>query len=168
MFTALVLAIVFLPMLLEARRAALNERAQMARGGVEARGDVYAPMRVAYPGAFLLMIIESAVRGSPRPSIIALGAVVFAAGKALKWWAIVTLGPAWTFRVIMVPNASLVATGPYAVLRHPNYVGVVGELVGTALMTGAVFSGPIATLGFGALMLARIRVEERALGPSNP
>ena len=57
--------------------------------------------------------------------------MVFAGAKALKWWAIDTLGGAWTFRVIVVPDAPLVARGPYRWLRHPNYVGVLGEFIGT-------------------------------------
>ena len=55
------------------------------------------------------------------------------AAKALKWWAILTLGRFWTFRVIVVPGATLVAGGPYRWLRHPNYVGVIGELVGVGV-----------------------------------
>jgi len=151
-------------MLLEARRAAANEAAQTARGGVEPRGDVYKMMRVAYPAAFLAMIVEGAVRGPVPAAALAAGATLFAAAKALKWWAILTLGRAWTFRVIVVPGMPLIVHGPYRHLRHPNYVGVAGELVGVALMTGALVTGPIATIGFGALMLKRIAVEQRALG----
>ncbi len=154
-------------MLLEAQRAAANERAKLRGGGIEAPGDVYRVMRLAYPAAFLLMIVEGALRGPVGARAAIVGAAIFVLGKALKWWAIVTLGPAWTFRIITVPSAPLVADGPYAVLPHPNYIGVVGELVGTALMTGAIVTGPIATLGFGALMLKRIAVENRALRSSS-
>ena len=87
-------------------------------------------MQVAYPGAFLAMIAEGAVRGGAPGLVAAAGAVVFALAKALKWWAILTLGRAWTFRVIVVPQAPLGRPGPYRFMRHPNYVGVVGELVG--------------------------------------
>ena len=163
MTTIVVCLIVYVPMLIEARRAATNERAQRARGGVEASGDVYAIMQIAYPGAFLLMILDGATRVGPSVEWLAAGALVFAASKSLKWWAIQTLGPAWTFRVIVVPGAPLAATGPYRFLRHPNYVAVVGELVAIALMTKARIAGPIAVIGFGLLILKRIAVEERAL-----
>ena len=88
---------------------------------------------------------------------------MFVAAKALKWWAIVALGPSWTFRVVVVPGAAQVAGGPYAYLRHPNYVAVVLELAAVALMSGARVSGPLATLAFGVLMMKRMSVEERAL-----
>lgn len=164
MRSVLIAVVVFASMAAEAARAARNETVQRARGGVEPAGDVYKMMRVAYPAAFLAMIVEGAARGGPAPGFVAAGALVFAAAKGLKWWAVATLGDFWTFRVIVVPGARLVAAGPYRVMRHPNYVGVAGELVGVALMTGAMVAGPLAVVGFGALILKRITVEERALG----
>ena len=65
--------------------------------------------------------------------------------------------------MVIRPGAPLVTAGPYRWLRHPNYVAVVGELVGVALMSGAQFAGPLGTAFFFALVLKRIRVEERAL-----
>jgi methyltransferase len=155
--------IVFGLMLIEARRAARNERAQRSRGGVEATGDVYALMRVAYPGAFAAMIVEGLLRGAPPAVAAAAGASVFAGAKLLKWWAIATLGPFWTFRVIVVPGTTLISGGPYRWLRHPNYVAVAGELAGAALMTGAVIAGPVTSIIFTALLLKRVRIETRAL-----
>ena len=150
-------------MAVEARRASANERAQRARGGLEPAGDVYALMRVAYPGAFLAMFVEGVWRTPPPNTVIVAGAVLFMAAKGLKWWAILSLGPFWTFRVIVVPGARLVAGGPYRWLRHPNYVGVMGELGGVALMTGALVSGVVGIAAFGLLVVRRILIEERAL-----
>jgi methyltransferase len=156
-------AVVFGSLILEARRAAANERAQRARGGQEPSGDVYTTMRLVYPGAFLAMFVEGALRGAPPPAALAAGLIVFAAAKAIKWWAILSLGPFWTFRVIVVPGSSLVAAGPYRFFRHPNYIGVMGELAGVALMTGALLSGVAGFVTFGGLVLKRITIEERAL-----
>ena len=161
LITPLLLAVVFVPMLVEARVASVNERGQRALGGIEPPGDVYRIMSVAYPAIFLVMIAEGAWR--PGYEQLTIGAVIFVAAKLLKWWAILTLGPAWTFRVIVRPGAPLVAAGPYRWLRHPNYVGVAGELAGVALMSGARVAGPVGTAVFVVLMLRRIRVEERAL-----
>ena len=155
--------IVYASMIVEAVLAARNEHAQLARGGREPEGDVYAIMRVAYPGAFLVMLVEGALRGFPPAPLIAAGAALFVAAKALKWWAIQSLGQAWTFRIIVIPGASLVAEGPYRYLRHPNYVAVIGELVAVALVTGARVAGPVATMFFGALIARRVAVENRAL-----
>jgi methyltransferase len=147
----------------EARRAARNERAQRARGGIEPTGDVYRAMAVVYPAAFLAMIVEGVLRGGAPRAVLAAGAAIFAVAKALKWWAIRSLGPCWTFRVIVVPGATRVRSGPYRYVRHPNYVAVGGELAGVALMAGAVVAGPVATAVFVLLMLKRIAVEDAAL-----
>jgi methyltransferase len=156
-------AVVFGTMLIEARRASRNERAQLARGGVEPADDVYPLMRIAYPLAFAVMLGEGLVREPPPAPFAAAGLAVFAAAKGLKWWAILTLGRFWTFRVIVIPGTSPIRRGPYRWLRHPNYVGVVGELLGVALTAGAPVSGVAAMAGFGLLLFKRIRVEERAL-----
>ena len=159
----LALVAIFVPMIVEARRARQNELAQRARGGVEPAGDVYPFMQVAYPALFLVMLLEGALRGPAPGGAIAAGVAVFTAAKLLKWWAILTLGCAWTFRVIVVPGAPLVADGPYRYIPHPNYLAVAGELAGVALAAGARIAGPPALLVFGALMLRRIAVENRAL-----
>jgi methyltransferase len=161
--SVILLVLVFGPMAVEARRAALNEQTQRQRGGVEPPGDVYNAMRIVYPAAFLGMIVEGAIRGGVPAPLLAAGATLFVAAKALKWWAILSLGPCWTFRVIVVPGAGRVAAGPYRYLRHPNYVGVAGELVSVALMAGAIVTGPLAVVLFGWLLLRRIGVEEVAL-----
>jgi methyltransferase len=161
-FFLFLLLFAFGPMLLEARLSRRNERALRAAGAFEPPGDVYALMQVVYPACFLAMIAEAWVAGgrSPHP----WGAEIFVAGKALKYWAIRTLGSRWTFRVLVPPNSTRTVSGPYRFLHHPNYIGVVGELVGFALLARAPVTGTAALLAFGALLVARIRVEERALG----
>jgi methyltransferase len=157
------LALAFVPMAIEAARAARNERVQLARGGIEPPGDVYNLMRIVYPLAFLAMIAESVLEGAPTRSVAWTGAAVFTAAKALKWWAISTLGPFWTFRVVVVPGVPLVDRGPYRWLRHPNYVAVMAEFAGIALLAGAPVAGVSAMAIFGRLLVKRISVEEQAL-----
>jgi methyltransferase len=121
-------------------------------------------MQIAYPACFVAIAGEALLRDVPLGPSFTAGAVVFAAAKALKYWAIATLGDRWTFRVLVRPGQPLVTAGPYRLMRHPNYLGVAGELVGAGLMAHAPFAGVASLLGFGRLMLGRIRVEERALG----
>ena len=154
---------VLLMMLGESAIARRNERILRQRGASEPPDDVYAVMRWAYPGALVAMAGEGALFGGPAAPIVLAGVLLFAAAKALKWWAMASLGVQWSFRVLIVPGMPLVSTGPYALMRHPNYVAVVGELLSMALMVGARVSGPIAVLLFGLLLRERIRVENREL-----
>jgi len=121
-------------------------------------------MQIAYPACFLAIACEALLRDVPLGWSFAAGAVLFVAAKAIKYWAIATLGDRWTFRVLVPPGQPLVTLGPYRLMRHPNYLGVAGELVGAAMMAHAPVAGTVSLLVFGKLMLARIRVEERALG----
>ena len=157
------LAVVLLLMLAESRLSLRNEYRLRARGAVEPEGDVYATMRWAYPAAFVVMACEGAIFG-PSPGITtAVGALGMIASKALKYWAVASLGPRWTFRVLVVPGEPLVVHGPYAFARHPNYVAVFGELVSMALLVGARLTGPVATTLFALLLIRRIRVEDQIL-----
>lgn len=159
----IVALVAFVPMLAEARRSRRHERALRALGAIEPPGDVYRAMQIAYPACFVVMVAEGFMRDVPLGRSLAAGAMVFAAAKAIKYWAIATLGDRWTFKVLVLPGYPLVTAGPYRLLRHPNYVGVVGELVGAALIADAPLAGAASVLVFGVLLLARIRVEERAL-----
>ena len=62
------------------------------------------------------------------------------------------------------PGAPLVTRGVYRHLRHPNYVGIVGEVLGSAVWMHAAIAGTLFAVSFGLILLIRIRVEERALG----
>ena len=164
MTAAIAVAIaVFVPMIAEAAVSARHDRSLRAAGAIEPSSDVYKIMQAAYPAAFLLILGEGAWKDANLGGAFWTGALVFTIAKALKYWAIGTLGERWTFRVLVPPASTRIVAGPYRWLRHPNYVAVVGELVAAAVMLRAAIAGPVAALGFTALMLARIRVEERAL-----
>jgi methyltransferase len=160
---SIVAAIVFVPMLIEAVISARNERALRALGAIEPDGDVYRAMAIAYPGAFAVMIAEGAARGASADGWFAAGLAGFGVAKALKYWAIASLGERWTFRVLVPPRSTRTIRGPYRWVAHPNYLAVAGELIGIALAMHALVAGPLAVAGFGWLMLRRIAIEENAL-----
>jgi methyltransferase len=160
---AVVLLAVLVMMLAELWLSSSNERILIANGAVYARDPPFGVMRLAYPGVFIAMAVEGAYIGvEPGPLTFAGVSLMFAA-KALKFWAISSLGTRWTFKVIVLPGLPLVTTGPYRWMRHPNYLAVVGELMAMALMTHARITGPLGTLVFGWLMWRRIAAEEQAM-----
>ncbi|HEX6163400.1 MAG TPA: isoprenylcysteine carboxylmethyltransferase family protein [Vicinamibacterales bacterium] len=148
----------------EAVLSSFNEKALRARGAVEAEGDVIGAMRWAYPGAFIAMGIEGALTGPGPRDVLLIGLALFGLAKALKVWAISSLGSKWSYRVLVVPGEPLVTSGPYRFIAHPNYLAVVGEIVSVAAIVWAPLTGVFAAIGFGWLMIVRIRIEDRALG----
>jgi methyltransferase len=163
-FGALVVALAM--MFGEQQRSRANERILRASGAVEAENDVYKTMSWAYPATFVSMSLEGMYAGRGAAPLLVAGAVVFIAAKFLKYWAIASLGTRWTFRVLTITGTPLVSHGPYAVVRHPNYIAVVGEMLGFALLVQAPVTGALSVVGFTMLLRRRIVVEERALHAS--
>lgn len=155
--------VIFATMAVEARRSAANERALRAAGAREVPDPSYPWMRVAYPVGFLAVCLEGGWRGVPWDPWVAAGLAIFLGGKGLKYAAIAALGTRWTFRVFTLPGAPLVSSGVYRFLRHPNYVGVAGEVLGSAVWMRAPITGTLFAVTFGLIVLWRIRIEERAL-----
>jgi methyltransferase len=167
LISTLVTAAVFLMMVVELQLSRSNERGLRAAGALEPADDVYPLMQVAYPASFVLMAIESALHASVASSAVLLGLAIFGCGKVIKFWAIAALGPRWSFRVLVLPGAPLVTSGPYRWMRHPNYVGVMGEIAGVAIALSAIVTGTLALVIFAGILVRRIKVEERALyGPA--
>lgn len=154
---------VFGAMIAEAVVAARNDRQLRAAGAVEPRGDVLRIMQVAYPACFLAILGEGAWRAVSADTLFLAGAAIFTGAKALKYWAIASLGPRWTFRVLVPPGSARVTRGPYRWMAHPNYVAVAGELIGAAAAMHAGVTGPMAVAAFCILMVRRVVVEEKAL-----
>jgi methyltransferase len=165
-FAALVAVLAF--MVAEQVRSRRNERMLRRAGAVEPGDDVYRAMAWVYPLSFVAMGVEGLMRDRPVAAIAAAGVTIFLVSKALKYWAITTLGPRWTFRVLVPAQSTLISKGPYAYVRHPNYVAVFGEIIGYAFFAGAILTGVASVVAFGLLVRRRIAVEERALGISDP
>ncbi|HEY2435434.1 MAG TPA: isoprenylcysteine carboxylmethyltransferase family protein [Vicinamibacterales bacterium] len=156
-------AITFGTMLGETSLSSRHARALRARGAVEPAGDVYRAMALAYPGAFAAIFVEGLLRGSAVDGWFTAGLGLLVAAKALKYWAIATLGERWTFRVLVPPRSTATSAGPYRWLTHPNYLAVVGELAGAGVAAHAPIAGVAAVVGFGLLIRRRIAIEDIAL-----
>jgi methyltransferase len=78
-------------------------------------------------------------------------------------WVMTSLGPYWTTRIVTVPSAPLVRRGPYRLLRHPNYMVVVGEIAVVPLIFDAWTIAVVASLVNAVLLRRRIALEEGTL-----
>ena len=88
---------------------------------------------------------------------------IVVAGVALRAWAIVTLGRYFRREVTIEPGQRLIRRGPYRVLRHPSYTGLLVSCFGLGLAFGS-WVGALAGLAIVlAGLLPRIRVEEQVL-----
>jgi len=116
-------------------------------------------------GALGAGALSAATSATIRPAGLAdgIGLVLFWSGIALRLWSFHTLGRYFTFTVQTSSNQPVIADGPYRLIRHPSYAGLLLAIMGVGLFIGnwvsLLFLTVAATCGFAF----RIRVEERAL-----
>jgi protein-S-isoprenylcysteine O-methyltransferase Ste14 len=87
---------------------------------------------------------------------------VVTAGFLFAWWARIYLGRLWSGSITRKEGHSVVDTGPYGIVRHPIYTGIIAAAIATAVVSGTLH----AILG-AALMIVgywiKARLEERFL-----
>ncbi len=87
-------------------------------------------------------------------------ALVTATGLLFAVWARVHLGRNWSGTVTIKHEHELVASGPYALVRHPIYTGLLLALIGSAMARGE-WRGLLAVLVAWAALWRKLRLEER-------
>jgi methyltransferase len=142
-----------------------NAQRAFARGGVETGQGHYRVMVVFHTLFLAACVLEVLWLRRPFPGALGWAALAGALlAQGLRYWAIATLGERWNSRIIVVPGLAPVTGGPYRLLRHPNYVAVILELLCVPLIHGAWLTALVFTLGNALLLRVRIRAEEAALG----
>ncbi len=89
-----------------------------------------------------------------------LGAAVLIAGLLFAVWARVHLGRNWSRSVTIKQDHELITSGPYGVVRHPIYTGILTGFLGTAIALSQV-RGFIAFALIFFVFLIKLRMEER-------
>jgi methyltransferase len=154
----LVLALVTLQRLGELLLAERNTKRLLAKGAHEV-GRSHYPFMVAVHAGWLVTLWLL----GPGPPIQIAPLVIYVLLQVARVWVIATLGERWTTRIIIVPGASLVRSGPYRWLDHPNYLIVIAEIAVLPL----VFGLPVVAAFFSVLnaivLWIRVREENKAL-----
>jgi methyltransferase len=157
-FSALILTFVTLQRLGELILARRNTARLLARGGREAGAGHY-PLIVLLHAAWLAGLWALALDRPPNLYWLA----VFVVLQFLRVWVISTLGERWTTRIIVLPEAPLVRSGPYRFVSHPNYCVVVAEILVLPLVFGLIWYGVVFAALNGLVLWLRIHTEDAAL-----
>jgi methyltransferase len=155
-----VLAFLTAQRLLELVYAQKNTSALLARGAVE-HGRGHYPAMVAIHASFLAALWFATAPDAPMlwPLLVA-----FALLQAARLWVLATLGRYWTTRIISAPDFPRITSGPYRLVRHPNYWVVTLEILTIPLIFGNVWIAALWTVLNGGILSVRIRAENAALG----
>ena len=153
-----ILAFVTVERLAELVLARSNSRRLLADGARE-HGAAHYPLIVGLHAAWLAALWLLA----PGRGVDGLWLAVFVVLQLARFWVITTLGRRWTTRIIVIPDAPLVRTGPYRFVAHPNYWVVIGEIAVLPLVFGLWEIALAFSILNAAVLTVRIRAENKAL-----
>jgi protein-S-isoprenylcysteine O-methyltransferase len=92
-----------------------------------------------------------------------VGLALLLAGLSLRWWSIIHLGRFFTPDVVVTADHRVIDSGPYRLIRHPSYTGVLLIITGVALCFGNFASVLVLAVPNFALLMQRMHIEEAAL-----
>jgi len=149
--------------------AAFTAKASRARGG-----------RLTFVRIALLVVALSLIRANwgsggsgggglragSDPVLAGIGLALWAAGLAVAVWARLYIGRNWGMPMTRRKEPELVTTGPYRLIRHPIYAGILLAMAGTALAT--TLFGLIAVAVIAGFFTFSATREERFLAGEFP
>jgi len=94
---------------------------------------------------------------------VAVGITVFVLGLCFRAWAFHVLGRFFKFTVVVQPDHEVVDTGPYRLIRHPSYTGLLTAELGLGIALGTWLSIPACLLPPLIAFTVRLLTEERVL-----
>ena len=141
--------------------SARNTRALIAAGGHEEGRSYYPVVATTHLAwiASLYFLVPPDARISP---VLAACYVLL---TIARYWVIGTLGRFWTHRIITLKDAPIVRSGPYAIIRHPNYAVTIAETFLLPAVFGAWAVALIMTPVWTAVLRYKIELEDAALAP---
>ena len=88
--------------------------------------------------------------------------ILVAGGLAFSAWARLVIGGNWSGGIVLKEDHELVQSGPYAIVRHPIYTGLIAMVFGTA----AYYAEPLViglAIVLAAVLYAKSKREERLM-----
>jgi protein-S-isoprenylcysteine O-methyltransferase Ste14 len=122
----------------------------------------FALMRIAVIIVILVLLRAGAFRGHTTTKSLWLqgtGLALFLSGLGLAVWARVCLGRNWGMPMSEKSDPDLVTSGPYRLMRHPIYSGLLLAMLGTGIAVSLYFLVVVAV--FGAYFVYAAFTEER-------
>ena len=120
-------------------------------------------------GFLVAFHLHSLAMPGPGRVYVAVGVALICLGMAIRQWAVDTLGRFFTFKLTVRGDQRVVDSGPYRVVRHPSYSGLLVSGIGTAVALGNWVSLGVIVVPAVLALARRIQVEEgmlrQGLGP---
>ncbi len=157
-----VVALIAVQRVMELARSRGHIAALRARGRIVHQEPEYAAMVAVHTAVLVAAPIEVFVFHRPLvPTLAAIALVALVFAQLVRAWIFRTLGSAWSTRVVQ--PVAVVTSGPYRLVRHPNYAIVVLELAALPLVHTAWVTAIVVSFANALVLARRIAMEERVL-----
>lgn len=145
-----------------------NEKRIRARGAIEYDPTGYSYIVILHIFFIISLISEKYILDTLLHPYYPVFLFIFLLTQGLRYWSIYSLGEYWNTKVLILPGAERICSGPYRYLSHPNYLAVCLEF----LVIPLIFSCYFTAICFSILNLIalkrRISREEDALKALKP
>ena len=138
-----------------------NEKWLLQSGAIEYGKEHYPYIITLHILFFPAVILEYSLQKTHSYSLLLL--ILCFSLLACKAWVIMSLGKFWNTKIYRIPGISLINNGPYRYIKHPNYLLVVGEIAAIPLAFHLYYTAVIFTLLNAAILLIRIKEENKVL-----
>jgi protein-S-isoprenylcysteine O-methyltransferase Ste14 len=101
--------------------------------------------------------------GYSNTAFTIIGLSMLAGGLVFRIWSIRYLGRCFTGTVQIIEGHQIIKSGPYAIVRHPSYLGAYVAIIGSAIFLNVVVGTFTAAILMAFAYRFRINVEEKAL-----
>jgi protein-S-isoprenylcysteine O-methyltransferase Ste14 len=149
--------------MMEVSHASNTRDGAIRAGGGGRRFTVLPVVIAASVMVYLAPPIVPAAAIRPAAAAFAIGMVALLGGLVLRGWSIKTLGEYFTGRVMVSADQPVINAGPYRLLRHPSYTGLLLACAGVGLTSANWVAVAAMVLLPVAAVLWRIHAEESAL-----
>jgi len=155
--------------LTESRIRTGQEAKSFARGQFDQRSTVY--IGIAYLISTLALLASWLFNrfgiGILHSWVGWIGLIIASCGLLIRWWANRVLGAFYTRTLKVTENQTIIREGPYALIRHPGYLGSILMWVGVATATANWIVILITLVAMLSAYIYRIQNEEKMLLETN-
>lgn len=158
------LAAVGLLRLVELRISRQHQERMLSQGAVRVPEPHFKWIVVVHSGVLLGAALEVVLLRRPfLPLLAATMFVLFLASNLMRFWVVRAMGNLWSVQVMDSTRIGVVTTGPFRFVRHPNYTGVILEMISLPLIHTAWITALATSVGYSIALFLRIRAEETVL-----
>lgn len=161
----IVIAVVILQRIIELVISKRNEKWLLSQGAVQYGAEHYKYIVLMHT-CFFLFLIQEYIFGNESKNLNILNysfLVFFMILQIGRLWVLTSLGKYWNTKIYRIKKRSLVKTGPYKFIKHPNYAIVVMEIFVLPMIFNLYYTAIIFTIWNGIMLTIRIKEENKAL-----